>query len=165
MDLVYCMFVCCMSSQAFGRELQLDNKEYILILYEVRTWIIPIYIFSMLTCTSSCDRFQLNFRQLSWFCQSWCLLQLILRVPDSDTGGVMEAELLFQCLRYAFFKRKEYSNDRVAAFIKRLMAVSIPLDVGASLGIIACTRGMFLIYSSQYDTEAAAYGSSVYIAS
>eukprot|EP00551_Chaetoceros_affinis_P004179 CAMPEP_0203683460 /NCGR_PEP_ID=MMETSP0090-20130426/47534_1 /ASSEMBLY_ACC=CAM_ASM_001088 /TAXON_ID=426623 /ORGANISM="Chaetoceros affinis, Strain CCMP159" /LENGTH=597 /DNA_ID=CAMNT_0050552607 /DNA_START=2104 /DNA_END=3894 /DNA_ORIENTATION=- len=101
-----CMLAALQTLNGPGRELQIDQKEYISPLYSQ-------------------------------------LPRLVTEGNDSHN-----TDLALKCLHAAFIRRKEYSNTRVAAFVKQLCSVSLHAPTFTSTPILAFVRMVLHRYPS-----------------
>ena len=70
------------------------------------------------------------------------LMPLYNQIPRicSPTASEKYTDLLLQCLTTAFIKRREYSNVRVAAFVKRILSAALHSPPHTSVPLLAMVR-------------------------
>uniref|UniRef100_A0A7S2PRS0 CCAAT-binding factor domain-containing protein n=1 Tax=Leptocylindrus danicus TaxID=163516 RepID=A0A7S2PRS0_9STRA len=103
-----CILTSFSTLQGPGRELKIDQKEYVAPLYS----------------------------QLSRICSS---------------STIQHTNLVLRCLNLAFLKRREFSNTRVAAFIKKLLTVAVHAPPYCSASMIAFARLLFHRYQGTHQ--------------
>lgn len=103
-----CILTAFSALQGPGRELQIDQKEYVA----------PLY--GQLTRLSSQDNTEYTKKVL-------------------------------KCLNFAFFRRREYSTERVASFIKQLCTVSLHAPSHTSGAMLAFARMLFHRYPTSHQ--------------
>ncbi|KAL7580051.1 hypothetical protein ACA910_005036 [Epithemia clementina (nom. ined.)] len=75
---------------------------------------------------------------------------LYCQIPriTSEENSLKHTELLLRCLSAAFLKQKEYSNIRVAAFVKQIMTASMHSPPHTAVPLLAFARQLFQRYPS-----------------
>ncbi|KAF1328384.1 Nucleolar complex protein 3, partial [Globisporangium splendens] len=73
------------------------------------------------------------------------LYKLLRKFTEGE--DVSSFPIALQCIEAVFIRRKEIVVDRVAAFIKRLLLISIHLQPHQMLGVMAVIRSLFHRYS------------------
>ena len=75
---------------------------------------------------------------------------LYCQIPriTTEENSSKHTELLLRCLSAAFLKQKEYSNNRVAAFVKQIMTASMHSPPHTSVPLLAFSRQLLQKYPS-----------------
>ena len=122
-----CILTAFSALQGPGRELQIDQKEYVAPLYGQLT-----------RCVVS--SFLLEFDN-TFFLH-------VARLTSQDNTEYTKKVL--KCLNFAFFRRREYGSERVASFIKQLCTVSLHAPSHTSGAMLAFARMLLHRYPTSH---------------
>jgi len=70
---------------------------------------------------------------------------------NCSSSTIQHTNLVLRCLNLAFLKRREFSNTRVAAFIKKLLTVAVHAPPYCSASMIAFARLLFHRYQGTHQ--------------
>jgi nucleolar complex protein 3 len=66
----------------------------------------------------------------------------------TESNGLRHTETMIKCLTFAFLKRREFSNVRVAAFLKQILTTSLHATSHTSIPLLAFARQLIQRYPS-----------------
>jgi len=120
-----CILTSLRTLEGAGRELPVDQKEYL----------IPLY------------------NQLP-------------RLISNDPNSRQNCELAMRCLNTALLKRKDYSTDRITAFVKRIYTVCLQAPAHVSIPLLAFNRqlvGRYPVATQLLENEQELVASGLYV--
>jgi len=134
-----CILTAFQTLQGPGREMKIDQKEYITPLYSQ----LPRYVHDVLLYCMMRDSVWNQTPLLTLYHYIY-----ISRRLCTEVNGRNHTDLALQCLNAAFIKRREYSTVRIAAFVKQLCTVALHAPAHTSAPLLAFVRQLTQRYPS-----------------
>lgn len=142
-----CILTAFSTLQGPGRELKIDQKEYITPLYSQ----LPRYVACALWINVLRDWWgdvveKMSMPEVASHIDVPCPFSV--RRLCTEGNGQKHTDLALQCLNAAFINRREYSTVRIAAFVKQLCTVALHAPAHTSAPLLAFVRQLTQRYPS-----------------